>query len=101
MYNIERNTFLTEVSSNVFMMLQQEPVFIAVKGLSSTKIRKVILLIGSKYGKKIYVIENLSSIDYGMKLSYVCGHTRDLDLTWVRKGLFLGVLYSKLSSKLM
>jgi hypothetical protein len=57
MYNIECNTFLTEVSSNVFMMLQQEPVFIAVKGLLSTKLRKVILLIGSKHGKKIYVIE--------------------------------------------
>jgi hypothetical protein len=42
MYSIECNTFLTDVSMDVFMMLQQELVFIAVKGLSSTKLWKVI-----------------------------------------------------------
>jgi hypothetical protein len=36
MYNVECNTFLAEVSTDVFMMLQQEPAFIAAKGLSLT-----------------------------------------------------------------
>jgi hypothetical protein len=33
MYNEECNTFVDEVSSDVFMMLQHESVFIVVKGL--------------------------------------------------------------------
>jgi hypothetical protein len=57
MYSVEHNTFLAEISSDVFMMLQQESVFIAVKGLSSTKLGKNNLLIDSKHGKEIYVIE--------------------------------------------
>jgi hypothetical protein len=42
MYNVECNTFLVEVSTDVFMILQQEPIFIDVKGLLSTKLWKVI-----------------------------------------------------------
>jgi hypothetical protein len=38
MYNEECNTFVDEVSSDVFMMLQHESVFIAIKGLWSTDI---------------------------------------------------------------
>jgi hypothetical protein len=34
---------------------------------------------------------------YGSELSHVCGYTRELDLTWMRKILFLGVLHSKIS----
>jgi hypothetical protein len=42
MYNVECNTFLAKVSIDVFMMLQQELVFIAIKGLSLIKLWKVI-----------------------------------------------------------
>jgi hypothetical protein len=49
-----------------------------------------------KHGKEIYVIERFIASDYGRELSHVCGYTRALDLMWVRKGLFLGVLYSKI-----
>jgi hypothetical protein len=35
MYNVECNTFLIEVSTDAFMMMQQESIFIAIKGLSS------------------------------------------------------------------
>jgi hypothetical protein len=38
----------------------------------------------------------LSSMYYGRELSHVCGYTRALDLTWVRKELFLGVLHFKI-----
>jgi hypothetical protein len=54
------------------------------------------LLIGHKHGKEISVkIKDLSSMFYGRELSYVCGYTRALDLTWVRKILFLVALHSK------
>jgi hypothetical protein len=43
MYNEECNTFVDEVSSDVFMMLQHESIFIAVKGLWSTNIWKKIV----------------------------------------------------------
>jgi hypothetical protein len=42
MYNEEGNTFVDEVSSYVFMMLQHESFFIAIKGLWSTDIWKEI-----------------------------------------------------------
>jgi hypothetical protein len=42
MYIEECNTFVDEVSSDVFMMLQHEPVFIAIKGLWATDICKEI-----------------------------------------------------------
>jgi hypothetical protein len=42
MYNEECNTFVDEVSSDVFMMLQHESIFIVVKGLWSTDIWKEI-----------------------------------------------------------
>jgi hypothetical protein len=42
MYNEECNTFVDEVSSDVFMMLQHESNFIAIKGLWSTNIWKEI-----------------------------------------------------------
>jgi hypothetical protein len=42
MYNEECTTFIDEVSSDVFMMLQHESIFIAVKGLCSTDIWKEI-----------------------------------------------------------
>jgi hypothetical protein len=42
MYNEKCNTFVDEVSSDVFMMLQHESVFIVVKGLWSTDIWKEI-----------------------------------------------------------
>jgi hypothetical protein len=31
-----------------------------------------------------------------MELSHVCEYTRTLDLTWLRKELFLEMLYSKI-----
>jgi hypothetical protein len=43
MYNVECNIFLDEVSTDVFLMMQQESVFIATKGLSTTKLWKVII----------------------------------------------------------
>jgi hypothetical protein len=42
MYNEECNTLKDEVSSDAFMMLQHELVFIAIKGLWSTYICKEI-----------------------------------------------------------
>jgi hypothetical protein len=54
------------------------------------------LLIGHKHDKKIYVIERFVVSDYGSELSHVHGYTRVLDLMWVRKGLFLGTLHSKI-----
>jgi hypothetical protein len=42
MYEVECNTFLAEVSIDVFLILQQELVFMTAKGLSSTKLLKVI-----------------------------------------------------------
>jgi hypothetical protein len=42
MYNEECNTFVDDVSSDVFMMLQHKSVFIAIKGLWSTNIWKEI-----------------------------------------------------------
>jgi hypothetical protein len=40
MYNEECNTFVDEVLSDVFMMLQHEAIFIAAKGLWSIDIWK-------------------------------------------------------------
>jgi hypothetical protein len=41
------------------------------------------------------VIERFVAGVYGRESSHVCGYTRALDLTLVRKELFLGALYSK------
>jgi hypothetical protein len=41
MHNVECNTFLAEVSTDVFLMLQQGSVFISAKGLMSIKLWKV------------------------------------------------------------
>jgi hypothetical protein len=54
------------------------------------------LLIGYKHGKEIYVIVRFVTSDYGRELSYICRYTRALNLTLVRKGLFLVALYSKI-----
>jgi hypothetical protein len=54
------------------------------------------LLIGHKHGKKIYMIERFIMSDYGRELSHACGYMQVLDLTWVRKKLFLGALLSKI-----
>jgi hypothetical protein len=54
------------------------------------------LLIGHKHGKKIYMIERFITSDYGRELSHACGYMQVLDLTWVRKKLFLGVLHYKI-----
>jgi hypothetical protein len=43
MHNIECNTFLAEVSIDVFLILQYELDFIDAKGLTSTKLWKVII----------------------------------------------------------
>jgi hypothetical protein len=53
------------------------------------------LLIGHKHGKEIYLIERFVAGDYGRELSHVYGCMRALDLTYVRKVLFLGALHSK------
>jgi hypothetical protein len=42
MYKVECNTFLVEVSNDVFLMMQQESIFIAAKGLMATKLWKVL-----------------------------------------------------------
>jgi hypothetical protein len=42
------------------------------------------------------VIERFVLMYYGMELSHVCVYTRALDLTWVRKVLFLGASHSKI-----
>jgi hypothetical protein len=54
------------------------------------------LLIGHKHDKKIYVIKRFVTSDYGRELSHVCEYTRTLDLMWLRKELFLEMLYSKI-----
>jgi hypothetical protein len=54
------------------------------------------LLIEHKQDKEIYVIERFVASNYGRELSHVCGYIRGLDLMWVRKGLFLRVLHSKI-----
>jgi hypothetical protein len=38
MHNVECNTFLAEVSIDMFLIVQRESIFIAAKGLSSTKL---------------------------------------------------------------
>jgi hypothetical protein len=43
MHNIECNTFLAEVLTDVFLIMQRESVFIAINGLTSTKLCKVII----------------------------------------------------------
>jgi hypothetical protein len=43
MHNIECNTFLAEVSTDMCLIMQHKSVFIAAKGLTSTKLRKVII----------------------------------------------------------
>jgi hypothetical protein len=55
------------------------------------------LLIGHKHDKKIYMIERFVASDYGWKLSHICGYTRALDLTWVRKRIiFRSVTFQNL-----
>jgi hypothetical protein len=48
------------------------------------------LLIGHKHGKEISMIKRFLACVYGRELSHVCEYTWALDLTWVRKVLFLG-----------
>jgi hypothetical protein len=43
MHKVECNTFLNEVSTYVFLILQQESIFIAAKGLTWTKLWKDII----------------------------------------------------------
>jgi hypothetical protein len=43
MHKVESNIFLDEVSTSVFLILQQESVFIAAKGLTWTKLWKAII----------------------------------------------------------
>jgi hypothetical protein len=43
MHNVECNTFLAKVSTDVFLIMQHELIFIAVKGLTTTKLWKVII----------------------------------------------------------
>jgi hypothetical protein len=54
------------------------------------------LLIGHKHGKEISMIKRFLACVYGRELSHVCEYTWALDLTWVRKGLFVGALHSKI-----
>jgi hypothetical protein len=42
------------------------------------------------------MIERFITSDYGRELSHACGYMQVLDLTWVRKKLFLGALLSKI-----
>jgi hypothetical protein len=43
MHKVESNTFLDEVSTDMFLILQQELVFIATKRLTLTKLWKEII----------------------------------------------------------
>jgi hypothetical protein len=43
MHKVECNTFLDEVSIDVFLILQQESIFIAAKGMMWTKLWKEII----------------------------------------------------------
>jgi hypothetical protein len=43
MHKVECNTFLTDVSTYVFLILQQESIFKAAKGLTSTNLWKQII----------------------------------------------------------
>jgi hypothetical protein len=43
MHKVESNTFLNEVSTYMFLILQQKSYFIAVKGLTWTKLWKEII----------------------------------------------------------
>jgi hypothetical protein len=86
-YNEECNAFVLEVSSDVFMMLQHKPIFIAVKGLWSTDIWKEICLLGTNMARKCTWLQDLSSIHYGRKLSHVCGYIMlknnyDVNVSW-------------------
>jgi hypothetical protein len=38
MHKVESNTFLDEVSTDVFLIMQQESIFIATKGLTCSKL---------------------------------------------------------------
>jgi hypothetical protein len=94
MYNVECNTFLVEVSTNMFMMLQQGPIFIAVKGFSSKKVMKNNLLIGHKHGKKIYVIERfVINVLWKGIISCLWVHVgARLDVLWKENIVFLWVM---------
>jgi hypothetical protein len=54
------------------------------------------LVIGHKHGNEIYLLERFIAGDYEREQSYVCGYTRELDLTWVRKIIFLEMLHTKI-----
>jgi hypothetical protein len=91
-YKVECNTFLTEVSTDVFMGIN----LYSRQGIIVDKVMGSInLVIEHKHGKEIYLIERFDTCVYGRELSHVCGYMRALDLTWVRKVLFLGALHYK------
>jgi hypothetical protein len=54
------------------------------------------LVIEHKYGKEIYLIQRFDATVYERELSNICEYTQALDLTWVRKVLFLGELHFKI-----
>jgi hypothetical protein len=97
LHNVECNTFLAEISTDVFFYSITRISFYSRQGIDVDKVMESNnLLIGHKHGKEIYMIEIFLTSDYGRELSHVCGYTWTLDLMWVRKGLFLGALHSKI-----
>jgi hypothetical protein len=66
------------------------------QGIIIDKVMESInLVIEHKHGKEIYLIERFNAGVYGRELSHVCGYMWALDLTWMRKELFLGALHFK------
>jgi hypothetical protein len=85
MYKVEYNTFLVE-----------DCIFDAATRIDCDKVMEnTNLLIGHKHCKEIYLIERFVTCGYGRELSHVCRYTWALELTLVRKVLFLGALHSK------
>jgi hypothetical protein len=93
MYKVECNTFLAEAC--IFDAATRISIY-SRQGIDCDKVMEnTNLLIGHKHGKEIYLIERFVTCGYGRELSHVCRYTWALELTLVRKVLFLGALHSK------
>jgi hypothetical protein len=57
------------------------------------------LVIEHKHGKEIYLIERFHPGVYGRELTHGWGYMPTLDLTWVKKELFLAALHFKTQFK--
>jgi hypothetical protein len=96
-YKVECNTFVTKVSTDVFFYVATGIILYSQQGIVVDKVMESInLVIEHKYGKEIYLIQRFDATIYERELSNICEYTQALDLTWVRKVLFLGELHFKM-----